>query len=62
MERFLSRFLLLQTLRHPLLDSPWTAEDFAKAALQPIGAQLQEEPALTACLLKPTYRILPGEP
>ena len=62
MDRYMSRFLYLQTLRHNIFSGPWTAEEYARAVLDPIGAEMKEDASLTACLLKPIDRLLPGEP
>lgn len=62
MGRFLDRFLYLNSLKHSIFDSPWTAENYARTALAPINGVIGEDARLTACLLKPSDRYLPGEP
>ena len=62
MEVFMTRFLHLQAVKFPLYASTWRAEDYARAVLDTMHAELREDARLTACLLKPTDRLMPGEP
>jgi hypothetical protein len=61
MGRFMDRFLLLNSLKHRIFESPWTAEDYAAMALEHINGVIAEDERLTACTLKPADRLLPGE-
>ena len=58
----MTRFLHLQTVKFPLYADTWRAEDYVRAVLDTVNAKLHEDERLTACLLKPSDRLLPGEP